>query len=122
MSKIIDKKHTQNVTFDTLSSAKELLEFDAAILENEYLKATFVTELGGRLWSLYDKKEERELGLSAGLSLLWFCDELWVFGDKISQGMQKEIKFCENLNIPIKYIKLNTVYRKLGVLKYEKEN
>ena len=36
--------------------------------------------------------------------------------------MQKEIKFCENLNIPIKYIKLNTVYTKLGVLKYEKEN
>ena len=41
--------------------AKELLEFDAAILENEYLKATFVTELGGRLWSLYDKKANREL-------------------------------------------------------------
>lgn len=37
------------------------LEFDAAILENEYLKATFVTELGGRLWSLYDKKADREL-------------------------------------------------------------
>jgi hypothetical protein len=67
-------------------------------------------------------KEERELGLSAGLSLLWFCDELWVFGDQISQGMQKEIKFCENLNIPIKYIKLNKVYRKLGVLKNEIKN
>lgn len=40
---------------------RKILEFDAAILENEYLKATFVTELGGRLWSLYDKKEEREL-------------------------------------------------------------
>ena len=36
-------------------------EFDAVILENEYLKATFVTELGGRLWSLYDKKAEKEL-------------------------------------------------------------
>ena len=67
-------------------------------------------------------KEERELGLSAGLSLLWFCDELWVFGDQISQGMQKEIKFCENLNIPIKYITLNKVYRKLGVLKNEIKN
>ena len=43
---------------------REILEFDAAILENEYLKATFVTELGGRLWSLYDKKEERELLVS----------------------------------------------------------
>ena len=40
---------------------REMLEFDAAILENEYLRATFITELGGRLWSLYDKKAEREL-------------------------------------------------------------
>lgn len=36
-------------------------EFDAAILENEYLKAVFLPSLGGRLWSLYDKKEQREL-------------------------------------------------------------
>ena len=37
------------------------LELDAAILENKYLKATFVTAMGGRLWSLYDKKAKREL-------------------------------------------------------------
>lgn len=37
------------------------LELDAAVLENEYLKATFVTSMGGRLWSLYDKKAKREL-------------------------------------------------------------
>ena len=37
------------------------LELDAAVLENEYLKATFVTSMGGRLWSLYDKKAGREL-------------------------------------------------------------
>ena len=40
---------------------REVLEFDAAVLENECLKATFVTELGGRLWSLYDKKAKRAL-------------------------------------------------------------
>lgn len=37
------------------------LELDAVVLENEYLKATFVTSMGGRLWSLYDKKAGREL-------------------------------------------------------------
>lgn len=36
-------------------------QFNAAILENEYLKAVFLPELGGRLWSLYNKKEQREL-------------------------------------------------------------
>ena len=35
--------------------------FHAAILENENLKAVFLPELGGRLWSLYDKKLGREL-------------------------------------------------------------
>jgi hypothetical protein len=36
-------------------------EFETAVLENDFLKATFVLELGGRLWSLYDKKAGRDL-------------------------------------------------------------
>ena len=35
--------------------------FKAAILENECLRAVFLPELGGRLWSLYDKQQSREL-------------------------------------------------------------
>lgn len=35
--------------------------FQAAILENEFMRATFLPELGGRLWSLYHKKLDREL-------------------------------------------------------------
>lgn len=35
--------------------------FKAIRLENEYLKAVFLPELGGRMWSLYDKKANREL-------------------------------------------------------------
>lgn len=46
--------------------------------------------------------QDRALGMSAGMSLLWFCDEMWVFGDEITKGMKEEIKFCENLHIPIK--------------------
>ena len=36
-------------------------EYTAAILENEYLRAVFLPQLGGRLWSLYDKKANRDL-------------------------------------------------------------
>ncbi len=35
--------------------------FRAAILENRYLKAVFLPELGGRLWSLTDKESGREV-------------------------------------------------------------
>ncbi len=46
---------------DGYNRERRLRGFDAAILENEYLKAVFIPELGGRLWSLYDKVEGREL-------------------------------------------------------------
>lgn len=35
--------------------------FQAAVLENEWMRAIFLPELGGRLWSLYHKKLNREL-------------------------------------------------------------
>lgn len=36
-------------------------EYDTVVLENEYLKATFMPCFGGKLWSLYDKKANKEL-------------------------------------------------------------
>lgn len=55
--------------------------YKAAVLENEKLKAVFLPELGGRLWSLYDKIQNRELLYKnenirfGNLSLrnAWFC-------------------------------------------------
>ena len=49
--------------------------------------------------------EEREMGMAAGLSLLWFCDEVWVFGNETSEGMAQEIKLAHNLNIKVRIIK-----------------
>ncbi len=49
-------------------------------------------------------EEDREFGLSAGLFLLSDCDELWYFGDSITQGMTQEICFALEHNIPVKYI------------------
>jgi len=36
-------------------------DFRVAVLENEILRATFLLEFGGRLWSLFHKPSEREL-------------------------------------------------------------
>lgn len=46
---------------DGYSRDRQIRNFRAAILENEHIKAVFLPELGGRLWSLYDKKRAREL-------------------------------------------------------------
>lgn len=59
-------------------------------------------------------KEERNLCMLAGLSLLWVCDEVWAFGDEITEGMKKEILFAEKLNIKVRYISENDL-RKLEV-------
>ena len=36
-------------------------EYDAVVLENEFLRATFLPGFGGKLWSLFDRKKNREL-------------------------------------------------------------
>ena len=45
---------------------------------------------------------EREAGMALGLVLLKKCDELWAFGDKVSEGMAGEIKAAEELGLKVK--------------------
>ena len=46
---------------DNYALEESELEFPSVILENEYLEAVFLPTLGGRIWSLYDKVEKRDL-------------------------------------------------------------
>ena len=50
------------------------------------------------------KPEERELGCRMGLEVLEKCDELWVMGPRISEGMAAEIEYAERLGIQTHYI------------------
>lgn len=58
------------------------------------------------LGSLNDKEPvERDIGMGLGVQLLRMCDELWVFGQVISEGMLSEIVIARQMNIPIRYVK-----------------
>lgn len=48
--------------------------------------------------------EQREQGLKLGTELLKHCNELWVMGGVISEGMQNEIKLARELHLPVLYI------------------
>lgn len=47
--------------------------------------------------------EERNLGISMGIRMLSLCQELWVFGERISSGMAVEIAKGKSLGLPIKH-------------------
>ena len=59
-------------------------------------------------WVLNDKDPaQRKLGLFFGTVWLGKCDQLWVFGSEISNGMRIEIAKAEKRRIPIKYFTEN---------------
>ena len=45
--------------------------------------------------------EEREMAMEMNRELLEWCDELWVFGEVISEGMKQEIEWAKDK--PIRY-------------------
>ena len=47
--------------------------------------------------------EEREIGIQADNIMIRRCDEIWVFGDRITPGMKAEIQLCHELQKPVKY-------------------
>ena len=48
-------------------------------------------------------ENEREVGIYMGLVLLTKCKELWVFGDKLTEGMTRELKRAKWRGITIRY-------------------
>ena len=52
--------------------------------------------------------------MAAGLSLLWFCDELWQFGDVVTEGMTAELQFCRNLHVKTRKIGESEIQKMIG--------
>ena len=46
---------------DGYTRNKKLTKIKTVVLENEYLKAVFLPDYGGRLWQLFDKKNNRDI-------------------------------------------------------------
>ena len=46
--------------------------------------------------------EERILGINLGVELMLICDQVWIFGDKISDGMEYELNFAKEHRIPVR--------------------
>ena len=47
--------------------------------------------------------EERKLAMFMNMIMLGHCEELWVFGDRISAGMKQEIHKAERRHMKIRY-------------------
>ncbi len=59
-----------------------------------------------------DRLKKENVIIEIGQSLLWYCDELWVFEDeRYSDAAAEKVSFCESLHIPVVQIK-NTILEK----------
>lgn len=50
--------------------------------------------------------EERKLAMFMDIVLLGKCDELWVFGDRVTPGMQEEIRAARRRGQKIRYFRM----------------
>ena len=50
-----------------------------------------------------DEETERWLGLKMGIVFMGKCEEVWVFGDTVSEGMAAEIEKARKLRKKIRY-------------------
>jgi hypothetical protein len=60
-----------------------------------------VTSVGNFPYLDDNKPEERAEALRMGIALLSKCDELWVAGDRVSEGMRGEIRAAARLGKPV---------------------
>ena len=68
--------------------------------------------------------DERKIGMSIGIDMLLDTTHLWVFGDKLTEGMEEEIRTAKSLKRKIHYIndhQCNEIIKKYGGYSNEEE-
>ncbi len=91
------------VSGDVKGNIEKIIKIVREINLNEPEIVPFVPYLAD-LYALDDNNQiERVRGIKNDTFLLQkgFIDEVWLYGDRISYGMQQEIEFAESLNIPV---------------------
>ncbi len=72
--------------------------------------------------------EDRKKALEMNKKLLKFCDELWIFGDEITEGMKEEIEYFRKIRgdgkikLTVPEDDVNVVSNNKDVLKYNGRN
>ena len=51
------------------------------------------------------EETERELAISIDLRILSLCQELWVCGSELSEGMQRELEQATLAGMPVRFVK-----------------
>lgn len=66
-----------------------------------------------------NEDSEREIGIELGMELLKECDEIWVLGSRISDGMADEISYARDLGIFVRVMEnpMTTNERVIKVIK-----
>lgn len=58
----------------------------------------------------YMTEVERDLALFMDIAILSRCAELWVCGDRITEGMKNEISYAKSKRMAVKYITEEKLY------------
>lgn len=103
MTKIVYIAHP--LSGDLSNNIKKILEICNKVHKEDDNIIPFAPYLVSIQYLNDNIKEDRELGIEA--NKIHFkrktFDELWVFGDFISKGVEEEIKLAKEFNIPIIY-------------------
>lgn len=53
---------------------------------------------------ILDESTDRETGMELGLDMLTVMDEVWVYGERVTEGMRREINSALSIGIPVRYM------------------